>query len=517
MTTLKSGVGTLAVALCLATPGAVEGQKVDWVEIDETVERIREEIGVPGIALAVVRGDSVVHSRGYGVREIGRPEPVDTGTVFAIGSATKAFTATLLGMLVGEGRLGWDDRVVDRLPGFSLHDPATTARLTVRDLLAHRSGLPPANLMWLTRPVDPDTLLHRLRWLEPAAGIRSTFTYQNLLYLAAGRIAEEITGRSWSRLVTGRILEPLGMATTSTSVDSLAGRRNIAVPHVAADGTTTTVSYRDLDHVGPAGSINSNVADLTRWLRFLLAGGEWNGEPLIGEEAFGETTAPQMVVPADPVMRAFHPAARLQTYGMGWFITDFHGRTLLAHGGGIDGMSALVAWVPEEGLGVAILSNLQARSPAWIFGILYGVLDPVLGVERTDWRGPAASLDSMLARMTVSAAPERVAATEPSLPPARFAGTYAGRVLGEAQIEVTESGEIVFEHGTLTGTLEHWHHDTFRVRWNDTAWRAAAGAGWITFRLGRSGDVESLELVALPGESRTLRRVGNGSPEWPLR
>lgn len=499
----------LAVALCLAAPGGAAGQETEAEDIDETIEAIRDEFGVPGVALAIVRGDSVAHVRGYGIREVGRPEPVDAGTMFAIGSATKAFTATLLGMLVDEGRLAWDDRVVDRLSGFSLHDPATTAALTIRDLLAHRSGLPPANLMWLTREVPPDTLLHRLRWLEPAAAFRSTLTYQNLLYLAAGRIAEKVTDRSWNELVAERILDPLGMTATVTSLDGVAGRPNVATPHAAVDDTITPVPYRNIDHVGPAGSIHSNVADLARWLRFLLAGGTRGGERLIDAATLAETTTPQIVVPADPVMRTFHPAARLQAYGMGWFVTDFHGRTLVAHGGGIDGMSALLAWVPEKSLGVAILTNLQTRSPAWIFGLLYGVLDPILGVDPTDWRTPAAALDAMLAQMLGSAAvPDRVQGTKPSLPAARFAGTYTSRTLGKLRIEATEGG-LTLEYGTLGGVLEHWHYDTFRIQWTDPAWRATGGPGWITFRLDRAGNVESLELVALPGETERLRRVGD--------
>ncbi|MFW6085505.1 MAG: serine hydrolase, partial [Gemmatimonadota bacterium] len=486
-----------------------------------TIEAIRAEAGVPGVALAIVAGDSVVHARGFGVREIGRSAPVGPNTLFAIGSATKAFTATLVGTLVDEGRLHWDDRVVDRLPGFSLKDPAMTADITVRDLLAHRSGLPTANLMWLTRETDPDTLLHRLRDLEPIAGFRAAFTYQNLLYLAAGRIAERIGGKSWDRLLTDRLLGPLGMERTGAKLGFLDERDDVATPHVLVGDAATPVPHRQLDHVGPAGSIVSTAADLARWLRFLIGGGAGDGEALIEPTTLSETVTPQMLVPADPVMQAFHPAARVQAYGMGWFITDFHGRTLLAHGGGIDGMSALVAWIPEEELGVALLTNLQPpAAPTWIFGMLYGVLDPVLGVEPTDWRTPAGSLDAMFAELRGGGeSPARTPGTSPSLPAAEYAGTYASSTLGQARIlagatsgDSSGSGSgddrLRFEFGTLAGDLEHWHHDTFRVRWEDVALRAAAGDGWITFDLARAGDVEALELEAIPGETERLERRG---------
>lgn len=495
---------------------------VDADDIDRTIESLRAEFGIPGVAVAVVRGDSVAHARGYGVRRMGgdggeerrdggkgHDGPVDEHTLFAIGSATKAFTATLIGTLVDQGLLGWDDRVADRLPGFRLRDPATTAGLTIRDLLAHRSGLPPANLMWLTaESTDADTLLRRLRELEPAAGFRSAFTYQNLLYVAAGRITEEASGRSWDALLAERLLGPLGMVRTTATPGGLVDRPNVATPHVLVDGAARPVPFREIDHVGPAGSIHSSAADMARWLRFLLAGGAWDGERLIEAATLAETTTPQMVVPADPVMAAFHPAARLQAYGMGWFISDFHGMTLLAHGGGIDGMSALVAWVPEAGLGIALLTNLQTSTPpTWIFGMLYDVLDAALGVEPTDWRAPAASLDAMFTEMMGRGVePERVAGTRPSHGLDAYAGTWTKPTLGEARIAL-EDGRLVFRHGTLEGTLEHWHYDTFRVRWEDVAWRAAAGSGWITFRLDRSGAPAELELVAIPGETEQLVRA----------
>lgn len=506
--TSRTVAGSVLALTALAAPADLHAQGLDAESIDAAVERIRSEVGVPGVAIAVVRGDSVVHAKGYGVREVGSEEPVDAGTLFAIGSATKAFTATVLGTLIDDGLLGWDDRVVDRLPGFSLRDPWVTAEITIRDLLAHRSGLPPANLAWLTTNPPADTLIRRLRWLEPAAGFRSAFTYQNALYVAAGRIAEEATGRRWDALLAERILAPLGMDRTNTSVDSLAGEANVATPHAVVDGEVVAVPYRSLRAVAPAGAINSSASDLARWLRFLVAGGEAGGEQLLAAATLAETRTPQIVVPADPVMTAFHPAARVQAYGMGWFVSDFHGRTLVAHGGGIDGMSALVAWIPEEELGVAIMANLQTPAPVWIYGILYGVLDPALGVEPTDWETPAARVAEMVDSMFVNRPdPERVADAPPSLPLSAYPGTYAGRALGEATVAI-DSGRLVFEHGSLRGTLEHWHHDTFRVRWEDPAWRAAAGAGWISFRLGRAGEVEALDLEAIPGERERLEREG---------
>lgn len=503
--TLKQAVTSSLMALAAARGAeAAPLRPLDAAAVDATVERIRAEVGVPGVAIAVVRGDAVVLARGYGVRDLAGGEAVDAHTLFAIGSATKSFTATLIGTLVDDGLLGWDDRVVDRLPEFSLRDPWVTGHMTLRDLLSHRSGLPPANVSWLTTNPSPETLIHRLRYLEPTAGFRAAFAYQNVLYLAAGRIAEGVTGRRWDDLVVERLLAPIGMVDTRTGVAALSGLSNVAVPHVLVDGEVVAVPYRNLDAVAPAGALNSSASDLAKWLRFLVAGGEVEGERLIERATLRETRTPQVVVPADPVMAAFHPAARVQSYGLGWFVSDFHGRTLVAHGGGIDGMSALVAWIPEEELGVAILTNLQTPAPVWIYGILYGILDPLLGVAPTDWEAPAQRVTELVESMFLGRpAPERVPDAPASLAVAGYTGAYVNDTLGETTVAL-ESGRLVFRLGTLQGVLEHWHHDTFRVSWQDTAWRSTAGSGWITFRLGRDGGIEGLDLEAIPGAVERL-------------
>lgn len=494
----------VALAVLLISTQAA-ARPLDADRLDDALEGLRGELGIPGMAVAVVHDGSLVLAEGYGTRRAGGNAPVDEDTLFAIGSATKAFTATAIGMAVEESDLGWDDRVVDRLPGFSLHDPWVTAEITLRDLLAHRSGLPPANLMWLPASHDSETLLRRLRHLEPVAGFRSSFTYQNLLYLAAGRILERTTGRPWAEFLDRRIFSPLAMERTTATVAALAGRPNVATPHVRVDDRSVPVAYRDIDHVGPAGSINSSAADLARWLRFLLAEPAEEGGSLIEPATLEETWRPQTIVPMDdPVWSAFHPAASRSSYGMGWFLTDFHGRTLLDHGGGIDGMTALLALVPEEELGVAILTNLQTPTPpVWIFGILYRLLDEALGVGPTDWTGGVTRLAEMFGDRPT---PERVAGTRPSVPREHLTGAYASDVLGTVRIDLEDDG-LVLRFGSLEARLEHWHHDTFRAPWDDVAWSAVAGPGWVTFRLDRHGAVEALELEAYAGDVQRFDRV----------
>lgn len=502
------------VVLALAAQGAIgappaRAQDPPAPAREERIEAMRKAWEIPGLAVAIVHGDSV-DARGYGVLEIGRPERVDGHTLFAIGSTTKAFTAAAVGILVEEGRLGWDDRVVDRLPGFALSDPWVTRRLTVRDLLAHRSGLPMANLMWLTGLHDRPELIRRLRWLDSDGGFRADLAYQNVLYAAAGSIVEEIAGVPWEAFVRDRMLGPLGMGRTRTGVRDLAKEENVAAPHARVDGEVGPVPYRDIDAVGPAGSIVSSAADMARWLGLHLSGEESDGRPL-SAAVLAETHRPQIVMSGGPGLALFYPRTRFLAYGMGWVVSDYAGRTLLDHGGGIDGMTALVALVPEENLGVAILANRQLPAPP--YWILYDVLDEVLGLERTDW---SARFLETVAAFSLPPDPPRLEGTAPSLPLDRYVGTYHSSPLGAAEV-ARDGGGLSIRLGSLAAPLQHWHLDTFRAPWSDRAWRSAAGPGWITFRADRTGEIEALVLEAIPGETWEFDRREPEAPPGPNR
>jgi CubicO group peptidase (beta-lactamase class C family) len=491
------------LALPVTTP--VRAQRVDAGELGERIERLRETWRVPGLAVAVVADDSVVLARGFGVRREGREASVDPATLFAIGSTTKAFTSTALATLVGQGDLDWDDRVVDHLPAFELKDPWVTHEITLRDLLAHRSGLPMANLMWLSGELDADELVRRLRHLEPAAGFRAEMTYQNVLYLVAGRILSRVSGLGWAEFVRGKLLEPLGMDRTRTGVAGLGEAVNVAAPHALVEGRPVPVPYRDIDAVGPAGSLLSSATDMARWLRFQIDTGSVSGRQLVDPEALLETRRPQIVMRPEGPLAAFYPDAARIAYGMGWVVSEYRGHTLLDHGGGIDGMTSLVALVPERGLGVAILTNLQLDAPP--YWLLYPLLDALLGHDPVDRSDAYRALGDRI-RAAVAPEPRRREDAPPSRAVDAYASRYVSAPLGETRV-VLRGDELTFRLGRMSGPLEHWHHDTFRIDWTDRAWRAAAGPGWVTFRLDRSGEVDGLELTAIPGESWTFDREGS--------
>jgi CubicO group peptidase (beta-lactamase class C family) len=423
--------GVLCVLLAaIAVPAAGQARPLEG--FDELVGRALRELAHPGVAIAVVRGDSVVYARGFGVRRLGDPAPVDERTLFAIGSASKAFTGLAMAMLVDEGKVAWDAPVTDYLPDLVLSDPYVTRQLTIRDALTHRSGLARTDLVWISGQFDADELLRRLRFV-PVTGFRSQYGYQNLMYLAAGKVVAKASGlASWNAFVEQRIFAPLGMGASSTSVRALAGQANVARPHAVIDDTLRAVPFRDADVVGPAGSINSNAVDMARWLRFQLG----DGKPLLSGRALAETRTPQFTL-----RRTARPGGReghFSAYGAGWFLEDYHGRFVVHHGGNIDGMTSLVAFLPDERVGVAVLTNMNG-SPLPT-ALVYTVFDRFLGRPPRD---RVAELVEARTRAAARAAEaearlesERAKGTSPSLALARYAGVYADSASGDVRVAV---------------------------------------------------------------------------------
>lgn len=496
---------TFATLALLTIVAPAPAQRVPLAELEARIETLRRDWAIPGLAVAVVAGDSLLVARGFGVREVGRPTAVDEATLFAIGSTTKAFTSAALATLVGDGVVDWDDRVVDHVPGFRLGDPWVTREITIRDLLAHRSGLPMANLMWLSGGLDADELIEGLRHLEPAAGFRTALTYQNVLYLVAGRVLAVRAGIPWDRFIAERLLAPLGMVRTRTSISGIARGDNVAAPHALVDEQIEPVPYRDIEAVGPAGSILSNASDMARWLQFQLRNGTVDGKQIAASDALLETRRPQIVMRPEGALAALYPDTGDEglAYAMGWVVSSYRGVTVLDHGGGIDGMTSLVALVPERQSGVAILANLQLAAPP--YWILYLILDYLLGHDPVDRSAEYRALAEQVETI-VRSAPSRVQDAAASLPPEAYTGEFANQALGRAWIRL-RNDTLAFHMGRFSAPLAHWHFDTFRAPWTDRAWRSAAGPGWVTFRLDREGRVGGFELTAVPGENWSFERA----------
>ncbi len=485
--------GTLpALCLLLAAPAGVSAQRAPLDGLDTYVATAMTTWKVPGLAIAVVHGDSLALMRGYGTRTLGRAEPVSEHTLFAIGSASKAFTATLAAMMVDDGKMRWDEPATTHLPSFQLFDPYVSRELTLRDLLTHRSGLVRGDLVWYATEYDRAEILRRVRFLKPTWSVRSQFGYQNIMYLAAGQAVAAAAGTSWDDLVRERIFGPLGMGETNTSVRDLTGRPDVATPHRDVEDTLRIISWHNIDNIAPAGSINSTAADMIKWVRFQLAQGKVGERQLVSPAALAETHTPQQVVPITADAKALNPYTHMMTYGMGWFVQDYRGRELDQHGGNIDGMSALVAIMPEEKLGLVILTNANGSPLPTI--VMNRVLDAFLGAELRDWSAAYRTLADKQKAIAKQAEQkrlaQRVAGTSPSLPLEKYAGTYVDSMYGEARVKL-DGGKLHMSYGRIfDGDLEHWHFDTFRARWRDIA----LGHSFASFALDPEGKVASVNL-----------------------
>jgi CubicO group peptidase (beta-lactamase class C family) len=449
---------------------------------------------VPGLAVAVVKDGSVVFSKGYGVRELGRPGPVDEHTLFAIGSTTKAMTAALVGMLVDEKKLAWDDPVTKHLPWFASSDPYLTREITVRDLLTHRAGLGNADYLWYGQSTEPRGILERMRLLRPAYSLRASFIYQNVMYAAAGAVVEAVSGRPWAEMMRTRIFEPLGMAETLATAATLSRQPNVAQPHFAIDGKVTRIENASVDGVAPAGSVWSSVHDMAKWSTMLLAGGKAGSGVLLAPGTTEELFTPQAMVTAE----AFYPTARLtkpkwKTYGLGWFQQDYRGRAVDYHTGSIDGMVAIHGLLRDERAGVVVLANLDHAELR--HAIMLDVFDRYIGGARRDWSSDLQGLYDGLRREGEAeeqkAKERRVSGTTPSLALSAYTGTYSDPLHGDVVITL-EGDRLRARYGNaFVGPLEHWHYDSFRARW-DAAWR---GTATLTFVLDADGKPTGLEAM----------------------
>lgn len=474
--------------------------------LDAYIEQARRDWNVPGMAVAVVRNDSVLYLRGFGVRELGRPEPADENTVFELTSATKSFTASALGILVGEGRLSWDDPVAKHLPGFELHDPFITRELTIRDLLAHRTGLIYDSSV-RDGPFSREQLVDRMRFMKPRHGFRTGFSYNHVPYVAAAEILERATGRSWDEFVRERLFAPLGMTRSNTTIQAVRRLENTGTPHELVDGRMTPVDWIDRDNVGPALAVNSTAADLAQWLRLHLGGGEYAGRTLLRPEVVAEMQTPQTLIRLDDVWRdgrpfsAFYPEASLMAHGLGWFVSEYRGRRMVEY----FGRFAEIAMIPEEGVGVVVLMNtpadLRYALTYWLFDRFLDDGQYLAAGER-DW-------SAEMRRETLAAREERRRAapqarprregTRPSLPLSGYAGRYVDELYGEVEISAVEGGLFLHYSPIREGRMEHWEEDSFLITWSQPRF----GRGVVTFSLGADGRVREMVVPGLT----TFRRA----------
>ena len=440
-------------------------------ELDAYVARAVRDWKVPGLAIAVVKDDSVVLAKGYGVRELGKPGAVDAGTRFAIGSTTKAMTVVALGMLVDEGKVKWDEKVITYLPGFRLADPYVTRELTVRDLLTHRAGLGNADMLWAGADYSYEEIARRIGTLAPAYSMRSGFIYQNIMYAVAGDVVRAASGMTWEAFLRTRIFAPLGMTATEATLAGVTGKPNVAAPHGEVRDTIRVIANRAVDPVAPAGSVWSSVGDMAKWMRFVLDSGRVGGKRLLSEATYREIFSPQVIAPTSMYETMTVVKPHFFTYGLGWFMHDYAGEAVTMHTGSINGMSAIIGLLPDRRVGVYVLANLDHAELR--HALMYRVFDayrPGAGAAR-DWSAELLALYGGLHAKADSARRQqeqrRVAGTRPSVALERYAGTYVDPTFGEVVVTARDGALQLAFGKEYVGTLEHWHYDTFRAHWSN--------------------------------------------------
>jgi CubicO group peptidase (beta-lactamase class C family) len=503
MTILRSYACLLiAIAFLLSVLPAL-AQNAPPADLDAYIVRTMQTYEVPGIAVAIVKDGKVVLQKGYGVRKLGEPAPVDANTLFGIGSNTKAFTAAALATLVDEGKISWDDPVYERLKGFEMYDPYVSKEMRIRDLLCHRSGLGLGEgdlMFWPHTTFTRDDVVYRLRYLKPVTSFRTKFAYNNLMFVTAGQVLAEVSGKSWDDYVRDKIFLPLGMSSTNTSTDLYKPGADWAFPHSKVDGKLQSIRFENLDNAAAAGSINSSVADMSRWVLTQLNRGKIpdSENRLFSEKSSKEMWSQQSIIGVNEGaddLKALRP--RFSGYGMGWFLRDYKGRKLVGHSGGVAGFVTRVAMVPEENLGVVILTNAEE---GYAFeSILYHILDGYLGGPTEDYTVAFKAVEDKEkkdADETMQKAQQtRAADSKPSLPLEKYAGDFTDPWYGKMTIRPENSGLVLQLLRTEKGTadLQHWQYDTFKAHWRDHTVEDA----FVTFALKPDGSIDHFTMVAV--------------------
>lgn len=491
------------LVVVLAFTASLSAQSAPPPDLDAYVTSSMKTFDVPGMAVAIVKDGKIVITKGYGLRKLGDSTPVDEFTMFGIGSNTKAFTTAALATLVDEGKLSWDDPVYQRLPGFVMYDPYVSHEMTIRDLLTHRSGMGLGEgdlLFWPHTTYSRADVIYRLRFMKPQSSFRSHYAYDNLLYMTAGQIIPAVTSTTWDDYVRQRIFGPLGMNHTNLSTTAYKSGDDYAYPHSRVDGKLQVIPFEDLDNAGPAGAINSCAADMAKWVHLQLNRGKYVDREgrLFTEQRSKEMWSAQTILPiGDPPAPLAGLKANFADYALGWGLRDYHGRKLVGHTGGVGGFVSRVMLVPEENLGVVVLTN--AEEGGAFDSILYHVLDYYFHLPATDWIAAFKAVkdqDEKAAAETMKKAEgARGVNSKPSLPLEKYAGVYNDAWYGPITIRMEDGGLVIsFDHTPgMIGDLQHWQYDTFKAHWRVRTIEDA----FVTFSLNPDGSIDHAKMAAV--------------------
>lgn len=465
-------------------------QNVDYSRLDAEFRGALEKFKLPGMAIAIVKDGEIVFQNGYGFRNIEKNEKVSVNTNFGIASVSKAFAAAAMAKLVEEGKVNWNDRVIDWLPYFKLHDPVATRLMTVEDLLCHRSGLNTfdGDLLTYGTYYNTEDVLKRIGNLPLTYDFRTTYGYQNIMFIAAGEVIKAASGKDWFTYVNEDIFKPLGMKKSNTSVRQYNEKSEIATPYVFGKADV----IRNYDNWSAAASINSNVGDMAKWIQMWTKNGMVESDTFLTEKSIRKLWEQHTILPVS----AFDAQKGIQfkSYGLGWFISDYKGKKIVEHGGGLPGYISKICIVPSENLGFIILTNGETYAP---YALMYEILDRFLGGEKNKWvdmyLGFSKNKEERLAKAKEERMLSRATKTKPSHSLDAYTGRFEDKMYGPAEVKLKGnqlSIELIPSKTIFTGDLKHWHYDTFEVKFLDPF----LPEGYITFEFDSRGGVSGFKI-----------------------
>jgi CubicO group peptidase (beta-lactamase class C family) len=488
---------TLFVFLLLAC--SVFSQTTDkrLAGIDTFVNKVLKDWHAAGCAIAVVEKNKVIYAKGFGYRDWEKKIPATENTQFAIGSCSKAFTSSLLGMLVKEGKLDLDKPVQNYLPELRFYNDYLTNNITARDMMCHRTGLPRHDLSWYGSSSPRDSLLYRIRFLEPSAALRERWQYNNFMFLAQGVLAEKLYGKRWEALVKEKLLDPLGMGRSNFSVNDMQKDTSFTYGYREVKDSVVKMEYMNIDPIGPAGSINSSVKDMANWVITWINGGKFNGKEILPASYVSQATSSQMVVSGGTPSKDV-PDVYLSNYGFGWFLSSYRGHYRVDHGGNIDGFSANTCFFPADSIGIVVLMNQNGSAVPGI--IRNTIMDKMLGLPYRNW---SKLQKDAVARSRAAAAMQRKGTdslnrklnTKPSHDLTAYTGVY--EYPGYSRMNVFMDKDTLWLNYNKFNRLiylRHYHYDVFEALSKDAPPEEQGGDGnKIRFITNNKGEIGSFE------------------------
>ncbi|UUC44736.1 serine hydrolase [Flavobacterium cerinum] len=499
----------LRYLFCLLTPATLLAQtakanhNIDQLSgIDSVLNSVLKDQHIAGFAVAVVKGNDVIYSKGFGYRDVANKKPVTPNTLFAIGSSSKAFTASLLGILRKEGKLTFEDKAVGLLPQLQFYNDEMNRQITLRDLMAHRSGLSRYDLSWfLFNTQNRDSIIARVKYMKPTAAVREKWYYNNFMYLAQGMITERFTGKTWEQNITEKFFIPLNMTRSNTDIKTFQNDNDAALPYtVEKDNTIKKIPYYNINGMGPAGSINSSVTDMANWLKIWLNEGKLNGKEILPVDYITEAVSSQMVMEA--ALPDKHEDVFLANYGLGWMIGSYRGHYVVEHGGNINGFSANVAFFPSDKLGIVVLTNQSVSKVPTI--ITNSIADKMLKLTPFDWNGEVTA-KAKKATQTKKEAQKFALNTMPSHPLKDYAGSFFNPAYGTIKITF-ENKNLYTILGDEKIVLKHMHYDVFDPRSIDKNGKADTEQSNLMFNFSTDleGKIQSIGIF-LDGSEKPVQ------------